>query len=510
MNSYRVFLPVPQRATPARRASLFAVLAICLFAVTPLLAAGGELDTTFGTGGIVVQDFGGQDTGLGLVVQPDGKIVMVGGSDAAGSTGFALARYMPDGILDSSFGLGGLVTTPGTLPSHDVGLQSDGKLVVVGSVQDVEVARYNTDGSLDLSFGTDGITTTDIGGGTDWGRAVAVLPDDKIMLGGTSLIAHGGGSNKDFAVVRYNANGSLDTTFGNGGFVTSHFGSNEEITSLALQPDGKLIAAGWSNSIFAVARYNVDGTLDPTFGTGGVATISFRDIDDIDLAFAVALQPDGKIVVAGNSSTLNQNWDFALARLNSDGSLDTSFGVGGKVESDFGGNERIHALAVQSDGNILAAGQTLGGHITLARYLPDGSLDSLFGVGGVLTTPVGDTSLAHAMAFQSSDKLVVGGTTQVTIGEIIDNNFALARYNIATQCYTLTALVNPLDAGRVDVKTAPNCNNGTQYLPDTDVRLIVKQNRGYHFANWSGDVSDTHRRITLPMDSDKIVTANFQ
>ena len=395
-------------------------------------AAPGDLDPTFGSGGKVTTDFGGDDQAFALALQPDGKIVAAGSS----TQNFALARYNADGSLDATFGSGGKVTTNFGLVltlAHALALQPDGKIVVAGeSNVNFALARYNPDGSLDATFGTGGKVITDFGG-IDRARALALQPDGKIVVAGESAPFTG---LSDFALARYNPDGSLDASFGTGGKVTTDFGGTaDRADALALQPDGKIVLAGGSSSVsasvdFALARYNPDGSLDASFGTGGKV---ITDFGNSDAAFALALQPDGKIIVAGVSTgvSVGPGRGFALARYNPDGSLDATFGTGGKVITNFGGAVAIgfaESVALQPDGKIVVTGPSFFGNTSdfaLARYNPDGSLDASFGTGGKVTTDFGGTAdQAHALALQPDGKLVLAGSS----GPIGSQNFALARY----------------------------------------------------------------------------------
>jgi uncharacterized delta-60 repeat protein len=309
---------------------LLLCLCVALGGPAVALAAPGDLDPSFGTGGTVITSFGGSDVASAVVVQPDGKLVVAGRTNIAGNTVFALARYNPNGGLDPTFGTGGLVTT---------------------------------------DFGS-----------TDQALAVALQADGKIVTAGRR--------GSDVIVARYNANGSQDTLFGSNGRVITNFGATELALTLVLQPDGKIVVAGRTNKPapngnfdFALARYESAGTLDLTFGTAGLVTTDFGG--SVDRAFAMALQPDGKLVVVGDSDA-----NFALARYNSDGSLDPSFGTGGKVITTFGGTDQASAVILQPDGKIVVAGQTDTGvsiDFALARYMPNGSLDGAFGIGGRVT-----------------------------------------------------------------------------------------------------------------------------
>jgi uncharacterized delta-60 repeat protein len=245
--------------------STFTVFVICTFNLqVPAWAADGDLDTSFGTGGKVTTAIGSaDDTAYSVVLQSDGKIIAVGQSDNGANTDFAVVRYNADGSLDTSFDTDGKVTTAigsSNDNARSVVLQSDGKIVVVGnswsSVYDFAVVRYNANGSLDTSFSGDGKVTTQVGGSlSDTAYSVVLQSDGKIIVAGTS--------DSDFAVVRFNADGSLDTSFDTDGKVTTPIGSGtDEAYSVVLQSDGKIIAAGYSNNgpnnnDFAVVRYSV-------------------------------------------------------------------------------------------------------------------------------------------------------------------------------------------------------------------------------------------------------------
>ena len=296
---------------------------------------------------------------------------------------FAVVRYNPDGSLDTTFDGDGKVTTA-VLSSGDsassVAIQTDGKIVVggrsnSGSKVDFALVRYNPDGSLDTTFDGDGkVTTTILSSSTNEdGKSVAIQPDGKIVLGGFSH----NGSNYDFAVVRYNADGSLDTSFsGDGKLTTAVLSADDYALSVAILPDGKIVAAGGthnsSNDDFALVRYNADGSLDTTFDGDGKVTTAVRSFDDI--AYSLAIQPDEKIVVGGESSN-GANYDFAVVRYNTDGSLDTTFDGDGKVTTAvLSGNDSGYSIALQPDGKIVAAGISYNGSnndFAIVRYNGD-------------------------------------------------------------------------------------------------------------------------------------------
>jgi len=279
------------------------------------------------------------------------------------------------GDLDATFGSGGRVTAafPGANDAiRGTVLQSDGKIVVAGSDgNDFTLARYNTDGSLDTGFGSGGKVATDFFGGVDQAFAVVIDSTGRIIAGGSATKTTGSNTNTDFGLARYNTNGILDTTFGVGGKATTDFFvNNDQVSALAIDSMGRIVAAGrafnpgnppstpGTNFDFALARYNSDGTLDTTFDTDGKVTTDFAG--DADQAFAVAIQTDGKIVAAGVAANGATGNDFALARYNANGSLDTGFDTDGKVTTDFSsnGDDRISAIAIQSDGRVVAAGRT--------------------------------------------------------------------------------------------------------------------------------------------------------
>lgn len=405
-------------------------LALIITCVTTALAAQqpGDLDSTFGINGLVLTDFGSSDESIrGLAIQPDGKIVAGGISNLGGTDDFGLGRYDSNGALDSSFSGDGLLTTPFGITidqAHAVAIQADGRIVAAGSTYDgaqydFALARYDSTGTVDGTFGTGGKVITDFGLSlTDRAYAVAIQPDGRIVLAGYY--------NLDFAVARFNTDGSLDNSFSGDGKVTTDFGVGyDEANSMTLQPDGKIVVAGGasngSNEDFAIARFNADGTLDNSFDSDGRVTKAFGANDDH--GFAVAVQSDGRIVVAGYSHN-GADADFALARYNTDGSLDSSFSSDGQLTCDFAaGDDHAHAIAIQSDGGILVVGFS-SGDFALARYDISGTPDSTFSVDGKLTSDFGFSEYGYAARIQADGKIIVAGMSHN--GSYTD--FALARY----------------------------------------------------------------------------------
>ncbi|MFN9437114.1 MAG: cadherin domain-containing protein, partial [Planctomycetota bacterium] len=284
-------------------------------------------------------------------------------------------------------------------------------------------------GDLDITFDGDGKVTTAVESFDDTARSVAIQSDGKIVVAGTSYIW---GNAYDFALTRYNSDGSLDTTFDGDGKVTTNLGSShDEANSLAIQSDGKIVVAGYSYAgslaDFALARYNSDGSMDTTFDGDGKVTTAVGSFDDT--ARSLAIQSDGKIVVAGSSHN-GSNWDFALVLYNSNGSLDTTFDFDGKVTTAVGSSfDYAYSVAIQSDGKIVVAGRILNGSnwdFALTRYNSDGSLDTTFDGDGKVTTDVGSSDdEANSLAIQSDGKIVVAGCSNNGIYW----DFALTRYN---------------------------------------------------------------------------------
>jgi uncharacterized delta-60 repeat protein len=385
----------------------------------------GSLDTSFGTGGTTTASIGvGSPAPRSLAIQPDGKMV-VAFSDVLGMSGFILARFKTDGSLDTTFNSTGIVSTPvAATMSNAVALQPDGKILVAGSSGSgsnslFALARYNMDGHLDTTFNSTGIVTTLIGANS-YANAIAIQPDGKIVVAGSSYSS----PIDSIALARYNANGSLDTSFNSSGIVTTLVGSSSVANAVAIQPDGKIVVAGGSysgaNQAVTLARYNANGSLDTTFTATGTVTTS---IGMSSSANAVAIQPDGKIVVAGNSSP-GIDHSFTLARYDADGNLDTAFHSAGTVTTSIGTSSYANAVALQPDGKIVAAGNSSSGgswSFVVARYTSEGILDTTFNSSGIATALTGTTSGASAAAIQPDGMIVAVGP--------FDVDTAVARYH---------------------------------------------------------------------------------
>jgi uncharacterized delta-60 repeat protein len=410
-----------------RFAQILCLVGIGLFFHSSAFGAAVTLDLTFGTDGVVATDIenGSRDEGMAVAVQQDGKIVVSGNFNQK----FLLLRYKPNGSLDTTFDSDGMVTWPDTAAhGKAIVVKSDGKILVGGLLYGEETSDYglfqfNSDGSLDASFGSSGIVTSDPLGSVDDGEAIAVQSDGKILLVGHSDIEISGIQyGKDFFMLRYNPDGTLDTTFGTGGFVREDFDYFDNGVSVGIQSDGKIVAAIHTSSYnyflnsTVLLRYDADGSLDPSFGEGGTVTGAGLSCYDM------AIQGDDKILVTGYLSG-----DEALWRYDEDGSLDSSFSGDGMAATDVG-RAFTKSVVVQEDGKIVLAGY-MGGDFLMLRYNADGSLDTTYGSEGVVITDIkGNSDSGYAATIQSDDKTLLTGTT--FSGTSYD--VALLRFNTST------------------------------------------------------------------------------
>ena len=442
------------------------VTLLTLISPTVSYAAAGDLDPSFGSNGKVITDLGGEERGGGVAIQPDGKTIVAG--DIAtyinnkSNYDFVLVRYDTNGSLDTTFGNGGKVITEfgGVDRATDITLEPNGKIIAAGTTvtfnnfvagptgNDFAIARYTPDGNLDSSFAVAGKLTLDIGA-DDRVFAVTAQPDGKIIVAGYTERGESSTSaptDSSFALVRLNSDGSLDGSFANGGILITRVGLFAGVRAIALQPDGKIVAAGYSLATTAnsdrprltLARYNSNGSLDSGFGTSGIVMTGVAVS-----ASAIGLQSDGKIVAAGTDYS-----DFVLLRYNINGTPDTSFGNRGVRLTDFSslnkdaGGDAAQDLVIAPNDQIIVAGTTAGptfigcfcGYMAfaIARYTKNGDLDISFGQGGILTTdfikPVPPDYPAaagpNALRLQTDGKLVVVGTSYHNL----TTDFVLARY----------------------------------------------------------------------------------
>ena len=399
---------------------------------------GGALDTTFGTQGFAMTSIAGVDDAVRAVaIQSDGKIVVAGYSNNGTNRDFAVARYTTAGALDPTFNatnaIPGIATVSfggGNDEAYAVAIQSDGKIVVAGNdynfgYQRFALARFNTDGTLDSAFDTDGKATLQIENAS-FGRALAIDANGKILVGGYAMPLTASGT-WVFALARFTTAGAPDTTFGINGIRTTAIGSSDDrINAIAIQSTGSIVATGYSIGAtfktFALARYTSAGTLDTSFGSSGITTTPVTIYDN--LATGLVIQGGDAILVAGGAYNGTSN-DFALARYDSAGLLDTAFGSSGVVTTNWAGNnDGANCLVLQNDGKILLGGSS-STSMAFARYTTSGGLDTSFGTSGKLLADFGTgTSAINAMAVQGNGRVVAGGYFTGTS----DTRFGLVRF----------------------------------------------------------------------------------
>ena len=414
--------------------------AICCLSFAPVHAAPGDLDSSFGSAGRVVTAYGGRDLfGPAIKVQADGKIVVAGKHYNGTNDDFLVQRYLSDGTLDTGFGTAGtaiITISPQDDNAKALAFQSDGKILVAGEGHGAgtygqhALVRLNNNGAVDFSFGTGGKVMTDFGMSSHT-HAVYVQGDGRIVVVGD---VYAGETNGSFGIARYLSNGALDSSFGVGGTVVQKFGSNANGHAIVVQADGKLVIAGYTtnpttgNDEFIIARYSAKGVIDTSFGSNGYSTVAIGL--GMNYCHALLGQSDGKFILTGGALTSQSN-DFALARFNSNGSLDTSFGSNGVVTTDFTVTGRATADetatgALQADGKIVVGGYA-NRQFAIARYSTTGALDTSFGSGGKVTAKIGtgNDDFIKSLALQADNKIVVVGYSK----NDSTYNLALARFD---------------------------------------------------------------------------------
>ena len=475
----------------------------------------GALDSTFGSGGKVIAGGTGLSSKLlGMTVQSDGKIVTVG-YNTPSQTNMTIDRFNIDGTGNTSCTVGYGNGFPSKAES--VAIQSDGKIVVGGSVfngtnWDFTTVRVLADGCT-----LDGFAITNIGTGDDFSTTMALQSDGKIVLGGHSV----NGAARDFALVRYTSTFALDTTFNTTGMALTPVGPGDDVgNALVIDSSGRLLLGGevnnGANYDFGVVRYNANGTLDTTFNTTGKVITAIGTGDDG--CHALVLQPDGRIVAAGYSNN-GANFDFGLIRYNTNGSLDTTFNSTGKVTTPIGTlNDGAYGVAIQPDGRIVAAGDSNNGSnfdFAAARYNTNGSLDTRFDGDGKLITSMstGDDRI-EAVRIQPDGRIITAGWA----GSGTNSNFALARYvgflpgivRFSSDSYGVSENFGP---AQISVTRTSGSDGSVQAQYSTfDGNAIAPQDYTsvFNILSW-GDGDNSSKFINIPIIDDNIFegTENF-
>ena len=404
--------------------------------------------------------------GHAMVVQPDGKILVAGSSPFHSSSHLSVVRYKPNGRTDKDFGKNGraVISLKGGSVAYSMALQADGKIIAAGRIlHDFIVARFNTDGTLDSSFAASGVAIRDFDGVYDELDFVTIQPDNKILAIGTGTDAHSEGELTRVVLLRYNADGSKDSSFGTDGMVGIHVNdwAFDQGTCLVLKPDGKILAVGYSYDYimntaydFTLVQFNPNGTVDSSYGTDGHI---YTDISGFDMPTAIAVQSNGKIVIAGYNNFYVSN--FILARYTKNGLPDSSFGTNGTVITAIGDSSyeggRAYGIAIQPDDRIVLAGYAWNGSnqdFAVVRYKKNGGLDSSFGADGKVITDINGDDVAGGVSILPNGKILVAGYAA--------DQFALAWYGKnGNQLVPPIAIVSEPIASSVTIKDkAPEIN----------------------------------------------------
>jgi uncharacterized delta-60 repeat protein len=422
------------------------LLLVAALGVVPGAVADGMLDPSFGNGGLVITNFPGNpfltfDSATALVIMPDGRAVAAGGVGDIDGPFMGAARYLPSGALDTTFGTNGWASvdcppiTVGAYPrARDAVLQPDGRIVLFGACPTLPtfqvgflLARLTLDGTLDSSFGTGGRVFTQFPVQTALAEAGVLQPDGRI-------VAVGSVNGSTIAAARYNVDGSLDATFGTAGLLMLPLAQPFIARDVALQPDGKLVIAGrYGAGDFGLVRLLTSGVPDPSFDGDGLATANFGGTES---GYSVVVLPDGRIILGGT-----HNADFGLVRFLPGGSADLTFGTGGLATGSNGGPVIADEVIRLPNDNLLIAGSATdtgaARDFLLARFLPGGALDTSFGTAGFLRTDFSTSQDGcFAVALAAPDRILTAGFVSSPPG--FPGDFALARY-IATTPVELLA-----------------------------------------------------------------------
>lgn len=399
----------------------------------------GTLDTSFGDDGVAFTYIGTYAHASALASLPDGSFMIAGSGTDADASGFMVAHFNSDGTLDSSFGTDGFtIANVAGQGAAAIAITADSEIVTAGQGLDTDVhnvaalVAFSSDGSIDTSFGTDGTALTSYSqpiNVSSRANCAVAASNGGLLAVGTATASDG---NPAIAVLKYTSDGSLDSSFGNGGIVTTEIGASASASAVTELASGKILVAGQGkatdgNDAIALTEFNADGSLDSDFGSDG---ISLTEVGDSASASAVSVLSSGEILVAGQGTTSDSNAAVALALFNADGTLDTSFGDGGIALTEVGATSGAASIAVLSTGSILVAGHGVAEDdntaIVVAKYDSDGSLDATFGSAGVAITELGASASAAAVLELSDGEILIAGQ-----GTASDDNTAilLAEYD---------------------------------------------------------------------------------
>ncbi|MCL7765366.1 T9SS type A sorting domain-containing protein [Polaribacter sp. Z014] len=420
------------------------LLILQLIILNSVHSQNGNLDLSFGTNGIAITDVSNNsldDTSASVIVKDNGSILQTGSAkNTMGNKDFSLVQYDSNGLLDTAFGTNGItildINGSDEIANSSV-LQSDGKIITVGytsnTTTDIIVARFNSNGTLDTSYAINGIFTYN-SGGDDYAKRVTILPDNKILIGCEI--------SSDYGVIKISETGIIETSFGTNGIVTTDLGLGDNLSGLQLQSDGKILIVGTSGKMGAgdgdvydkaLIRYNSDGSLDTSFNATGIIFTSFENGKN-DGGYSINIQSDGKIIVNGSSEDIQGFDKIALARYNINGSIDATFGTNGTTFTNYSDYDLSFTSLIQNDGKIIIGGYfinitTLQRDFILSRYNTNGVLDNTFGANGITTTDLNNSSrdFGYSLAFQTNNKILLAGYTKENGGTY---DFAIARYTI--------------------------------------------------------------------------------
>lgn len=416
---------------------LYLLLAACLLLNTTANAQAGALDVTFDSDGIASLSPGTlQDVVYAIAIQPDQKTVFTGVARITSTTGFTsdmvIGRLKTDGSLDTTFannGIYNLASAGGSIFGYDVKIQPDGKIVVCGGYSvtaantDFIVVRLNADGTPDTAFGGgDGISIVQVGSSEDYAYDVELLPNGKILLAGASSVP--GFTYKRAVVMRMLPDGTLDTTFGTGGYTTLQLGGNTEdsFKCMSVLASGKIIASGYSyinnNENVLMAGFNPDGTLNTGFATNGIYSGT-----NMSLAFDMAV--DGNAVYLAGRISSTSGFDMVLSCFDTTGTVNTGFGSGGTVLANYNPIDVALGITIQPDGKIVCVGTsgqgTFGNRdMFITRYLPTGVIDATFATGGYTIIPVtANFEEANCVTLQADGKIMLAGFASFTNNDMV-------------------------------------------------------------------------------------------